>query len=79
MGLKCDLRDNPDTLAKLEKEGKKIVSKQEIDELAKEIEADGYVEVSALKRHNVDLVFETAMRSYFTPKIQPKKKMCILL
>ena len=56
-----------------------VIDKAKIEEVKGEIEADGYVEVSALKRNNVDKVFETAMRNYFKPKPQKKSKMCTLL
>ena len=56
-----------------------VIDKTIIQEVKTEIEADGYVEVSALKRTNVDKVFETAMRNYFKPKPQKKAKMCLLL
>ena len=57
-----------------------VIDKEKIHNVKSEIEADGYVEVSALKRINVDKVFETAMTNYFKPKPQKKKVItCMLL
>eukprot|EP01083_Nonionella_stella_P214317 772275_1 len=56
-----------------------VISQDEIDEIQKQIEADGYITVSALKRVNVELVFDTAMKQYFKPKPKGKTRACILL
>ena len=56
-----------------------VIDRAKIEQVKGDIEADGYVEVSALKRTNVDKVFETAMRNYFKPKQKPKAKICTLL
>eukprot|EP00484_Ammonia_sp_Unknown_P026816 CAMPEP_0197040072 /NCGR_PEP_ID=MMETSP1384-20130603/16821_1 /TAXON_ID=29189 /ORGANISM="Ammonia sp." /LENGTH=189 /DNA_ID=CAMNT_0042470759 /DNA_START=31 /DNA_END=600 /DNA_ORIENTATION=- len=56
-----------------------VVPKEQIDKLRKEIDADAYIQASALKKNNVDLVFETAMKNYYKHRDSVKTKTCVLL
>ena len=56
-----------------------VIDKAKIEETKKQIEADGYAQVSAMKREGVNEVFELAMRRYFKQKTTKKERMCILL
>lgn len=65
VGLKSDLRKNNDD---------SIVDMNTITQCCQESNADGYIECSALTGVNVNLVFETAMKTYLKQNKQPKPK-----
>ena len=55
------------------------IDQQRIEEVKNEIGADAYIQASALENTNIDHVFETAMRNFFKPRAQKKRKGCTLL
>lgn len=57
LGLRTDLRDDKNTLEKLSKEGKEPLTYEHGENMAKEINAIGYVECSAIK-NNIQQVFD---------------------
>lgn len=68
VGTKLDLR--PDALLK--------VSQQEGQQVAKEIDANAYMECSALKQRRVKQVFEEAVRAAIGTKKKKHKSKCCL-
>ncbi len=72
VGTKVDLRDNADTLARLAEKRLAPVSTLQGMEMAKEIGATKFVEVSSFNHHNLRQVFEEAVRAAITP-VQSKK------
>ncbi|PWZ03810.1 putative RHO1-GTP-binding protein of the rho subfamily of ras-like protein [Testicularia cyperi] len=62
VGLKTDLRKDPNSLAMLQAQGTKPVSPAQGEAVAKEIGAAKYVECSAKTRDGVQEVFDTALR-----------------
>jgi len=78
-GNKLDLRDDQETLTKLEKQNQTPVTKKEGIKMAADINAYAYVECSAKTKEGVREVFEEAVRAAFT-YVPPKKgKKCYLL
>jgi len=73
VGLKSDLRKDDKTLQELKDKGQAPVPLEKVMACVKETGAEGYVECSALKKINVDMVFDTAMRRFYYPT-KPKKK-----
>ncbi|KAB0798464.1 hypothetical protein PPYR_09457 [Photinus pyralis] len=80
VGTKIDLRFDTDTIEKLTAQGRKPITKEEGEVLAKELSANAYLECSALTRENVDSVFKEALqiavsqREIATPKEENGKK-----
>jgi len=70
VGLKTDLRADPEMLEKLAVQGEKPVSFEEASALGQEIGAYKYVECSSLRQEGVKTVFEEALRAILT---LPKK------
>eukprot|EP01084_Bolivina_argentea_P239709 402835_1 len=64
VGLKCDLKSDEKALNKLKQEGKEPVPQSNIDEYKSKCKAIAYIETSALKRTNIDLAFETAIKQF---------------
>jgi Ras family protein A len=77
VGLKTDLRTDPETLKRLSKIKQSVVSRDDGLKVAKKIGAYAYVECSALTYEGVEEVFETAARAAL--KMKKKKMSCILL
>mmetsp|Transcript_8245 Transcript_8245/g.13472 ORF Transcript_8245/g.13472 Transcript_8245/m.13472 type:complete len:205 (+) Transcript_8245:79-693(+) len=67
VGTKCDLKNDPDNLAKLKEQGKEPVPIEKINAMKDKINAVGFIECSALKQENVDLVFNTAIQEFLEP------------
>ncbi|KAJ3316283.1 GTP-binding protein Rho1, partial [Blyttiomyces sp. JEL0837] len=63
VGLKADLRNDPNELQKLASRGAYPVSSQEGQAMANRIGAYAYIECSARYNQNVRAVFETAARA----------------
>ena len=61
MGTKIDLRVDRATLDELDKNQEKPVSKEEVEKLAKSLNAATYVECSALTGEGVKNVFDEAI------------------
>ena len=62
VGIKSDFRNNKKTIETLEKQGKRLVSKEAIAAMSKEIGARGYRECSAVNQEGLNDVFELAAR-----------------
>ncbi|MGE3921177.1 MAG: GTP-binding protein [Gammaproteobacteria bacterium] len=60
VGIKSDLKTDPDTLETLRRNGQSIVSQAEIDALKREFHLDSYIEVSSLTGSGVNAAFENA-------------------
>lgn len=63
VGLKKDLRTDPQAIEEVRKRSSQFVSAQEAERIAKEIGAKRYLECSALTGEGVDDVFEVATRA----------------
>lgn len=73
VGTKLDLRDEPNTLAKLAEKRVGPISYQQGMQMASEIGAVKYVECSALTQKNLKLVFDEAIRAVLFPSDAGKK------
>eukprot|EP00300_Choanocystis_sp_HF-7_P025257 c26998_g1_i1.p1 GENE.c26998_g1_i1~~c26998_g1_i1.p1 ORF type:complete len:195 (+),score=4.07 c26998_g1_i1:107-691(+) len=73
VGTKLDLRDEPDTLAKLKEKGLAPISTAQGEELAKKLGAAKYVECSALTQQNLKKVFDEAIKVVLFPNPNSKK------
>lgn len=76
VGCKTDLRDDSETLKKLQQKHMEIVRTDEGQALGDRIQAFQYVECSAKSRSNVTLVFEAAVRASFS---RPSGGCCVIL
>jgi len=74
VGTKLDLRDEPNTLAKLAEKRMAPISYQQGMQMASEIGAVKYVECSALTQKNLKLVFDEAIRAVLFPSDAANKK-----
>lgn len=63
VGLKKDLRTNPQAIEEVRKRSGKFVDVQEAEQCAKEMGCRRYLECSALTGEGVDDVFEVATRA----------------
>jgi len=82
VGTKIDLREDPQTIAKLRQNGKQPVSVDEALQRRKEIDAVTYMECSALTQKGLKAVFDEAIKQVLIPDTQSsgkKKKGCALL
>jgi GTPase SAR1 family protein len=89
VGLKTDLRKDPNSLAMLQAQGIKPVSPAQGQQVADEIGAAKYVECSAKTKDGVQNVFDTAIREACRKKGWARraagatgggaKKKCVLL
>ncbi|KAJ5077684.1 hypothetical protein M0811_05783 [Anaeramoeba ignava] len=84
VGTKLDLRDDPNTVKKLEEKGLSPITFQTAESLSKEIKAVDYVECSALTQKNLKNVFDVVVRkgsSFVPPPPYEKKKSgkCLIL
>ncbi|KAJ1566814.1 GTP-binding protein Rho1, partial [Cladochytrium tenue] len=67
VGLKTDLRSDPQRLAQLSQRGQRPLTFEEGLAMAQRIGAARYVECSARNNHNVNAVFEAAARAAMAP------------
>jgi len=74
VGTKLDLRDDPETKAKLAEKSLKPITYPQGLSMQKEINAVKYLECSALTQKGLKTVFDDAIRSVLTPAPAPKKK-----
>ena len=72
VGTKKDLREDEALVKKLAQTGQKIVTTEEGEKMAKEIQAVKYIECSAKTRENLKEVFDEAILSVLFPEV-PKK------
>ena len=82
VGTKLDMRENPSTVSKLQKEGKQPITREMGLKLKEEINAVDYVECSALTQKGLKEVFDTVIKTVLTPAKQSKpkkKKQCVIL
>ncbi|KAI1740844.1 GTP-binding protein rho2 [Xylaria scruposa] len=63
VGLKKDLRDDPNTIEEMRKKSLKFVTERQGEAVAQEIGARKYLECSSLTGEGVDDVFEAATRA----------------
>ena len=74
VGLKSDLRDDPQMLAKLREKNLTPITTEEGQALAKTIKALTYVECSAKTQEGVKEVFDHAIKAVLFPKKRTGKK-----
>jgi Ras-related C3 botulinum toxin substrate 1 len=75
VGTKSDLRDDPQVLARLKEKGMSPILSQQGHELAKNIGAMRYMEVSALTQRGLKELFDEAIRIVLNPQIYtPSRK-----
>ena len=81
VGTKSDLRDDKETVEKLKEKKMSPVSNADGLKMQKEINAQKYLECSALTQKNLKTVFDEAIRAVLCPQVKPKKKSkgCLLL
>lgn len=81
VGTKLDLRDDPETIAKLKEKKFQPVSYAMGTEMAKDLKAVKYMECSALSQKGLKAIFDEAIRAVLNPSNtqKAKKKGCILL
>lgn len=79
VGCKVDLRNDPQCIEELKKQGQKPVTTAEAVEQANKIGAVMHVECSARSRDGVKNVFEQAVRAALTAKKKKKSSGCLLL
>eukprot|EP00038_Savillea_parva_P005978 m.160977 g.160977 ORF g.160977 m.160977 type:complete len:195 (-) comp12013_c0_seq1:229-813(-) len=79
VGCKSDLRNDPNTIAELKKNGQSPVTDEEGAQCATKIGAYEYMCCSARTKENVREVFETATRAAMTAKASKGKGKCQLL
>ena len=83
VGTQIDLREDEKTRQKLQKRRQKPVTQEEGTRLAKRVNADCYVECSALTQNGLKDVFDEALLAVLEPKIKrraPRKRSkCVIL
>ncbi|BHF59328.1 Rho GTPase [Sparganum proliferum] len=79
VGTQSDLRDDPDTIAKLAKNKQKPLTPQQGEKLARDIGACKYLECSALTQKGLKDVFDEAILSGLQPNNKKPKPRCDVL
>ena len=80
VGTKLDLREDEETVQRLNKTHVSPITHGEGQKLQKEIGAANYVECSALTQKGLKAVFDEAVRAALKPTtMQKKKRKCSLL
>ncbi|KAI9029390.1 ras-related C3 botulinum toxin substrate 1 protein [Hyaloraphidium curvatum] len=84
VGTKTDLREDPDTLAKLRERRMAPISAAQGQALAREFGAVKYIECSSLSQRGLKTVFDEAIRSVLAPPksaaaVKKEKKACRIL
>jgi cell division control protein 42 len=79
VGTQTDLREDPNTMEKLQKSRQKPTSLEQGDKLARELKAVKYVECSALTQKGLKNVFDEAILAALEPPKKSKKTSCELL
>ncbi|KAJ1461734.1 P-loop containing nucleoside triphosphate hydrolase protein [Pelagophyceae sp. CCMP2097] len=74
VGTKLDLRNDPDTIARLQQKRRAPVKTEEGETLARELGAYKYIECSALTQQGLKGVHDDAIRCVLELKAKPKKK-----
>ncbi|RUS14222.1 P-loop containing nucleoside triphosphate hydrolase protein, partial [Jimgerdemannia flammicorona] len=71
VGLKKDLREDPNIVAEMQRKGQSFVSQQQAETIAAQIGARRYLECSSLTGDGVDDVFEHATRAALLQRMPP--------
>lgn len=80
VGLKKDLRSDPNAIEEVRKRSSKFVNYTDAEQIAREIGAKRYLECSALTGEGVDDVFEVATRaSLLATTAKPSSGCCVIL
>lgn len=80
VGTKLDLRDDKETIDKLQEKKRAPITYPQGLQLLKEINGTKYLECSALTQQGLKQVFEEAIRAVLNPPVKStKKKGCLLL
>ena len=80
VGTKLDLREEKDTIEKLQKQKLSPISYAQALAMAKEIHAVKYLECSSLTQKGLKTVFDEAIRAVLCPQQKTKpKRTCRLL
>ncbi len=74
VGTKLDLREDPETLTKLEAKRQAPITYEQGMQMAKEIGAVKYMECSALTQKGLKAVFDEAIRAHINPPVRDAKK-----
>ncbi|KAI8646830.1 hypothetical protein BD408DRAFT_473697 [Parasitella parasitica] len=79
VGTKLDLREDQDTIKKLQHKNMAPISYHQGINMAKDIEAVKYLECSALTQQGLKSVFDEAIRVVLCPPPPRKVKKCVIL
>jgi len=79
VGTQIDLRDDGNTVEKLQKNKQKPITCKSCNKLSRELQAVKYVECSALTEKGLKNVFDEAIMAALEPPEPQKKKKCTLL
>lgn len=79
VGLKKDLREDPDAIEELQRNSQKFVSIKEAKSTAQNIRAKKYLECSSLTGQGVDDVFEAAARATLLTNEERESDACCVL
>jgi len=79
VGTKSDLRGDKGTLNSLASKGQSVKTREQAEELAREIRAVKYLECSALTQDGLKTVFDEAIRAALNKAPKKKNKQCLLL
>eukprot|EP01147_Barroeca_monosierra_P003569 gene3569-6176_t len=79
VGTQIDLRDDEQTLLKLQKSKQRVVSVDMGEKLARDTKAVKYVECSALTQKGLKNVFDEAILAALEPQVESKRSKCSLL
>ena len=79
IGLDLDMRDDRETIEKLKERGLAPITYPQGLQMQKEIGAVKYLECSTLTQKGVKTVFDEAVLTALSQKVQKKNKKCTLL
>jgi cell division control protein 42 len=79
VGTQTDLREDPSTVDKLNKNRQRPISAEQGEKAAKDLKAVKYVECSALTQKGLKNVFDEAILAALDPPETGKKRSCVLL
>ena len=74
VGTKLDLRNDPETVARLQQKRRMPVNSEDGMQLARELGAYKYIECSALTQQGLKGVFDDSIRCVLDAMKKPKKK-----
>lgn len=79
VGTQIDLRDDEQTILKLQKSKQKVVSVEMGEKLARDTRAVKYVECSALTQKGLKNVFDEAILAALEPQVDTRGRKCVML